>query len=306
GALWLHFRQDMNRGFKAAFHDHFVGRRIVNWTNPFADRTPENTSLHLLTGESDWLLSLWMLASFTRQTERNWKIVYHDDGTMPDEAFGIIKQSGLSVRFIRRAEADEVMSERLKRVPRCLDYRSRHPLALKAFDVLSLEENSRCLLFDSDVLFFQRPSAILDWCDQPDGTTWFNRDLQEPSLISADLAQSTWNIQLWPRVNSGLCLLDKGLLDLTFCEEALALEAMAHGKIWRTEQTLLALMASKAGHGGLLPDTYEVSLSETRIPQGIARHYVGAVRHQFYAEGMSELKMDLLRRTPGTTTSRAA
>ena len=66
-------------------------------------------------------------------------------------------------RFISRAEADDAMETVLKPFPFCYEYRGMHPLALKVFDVPHFAQGGRYLLFDSDVLFFNYPRAILQW-----------------------------------------------------------------------------------------------------------------------------------------------
>jgi hypothetical protein len=58
---------------------------------------------------------------------------------------------------------------------------------------------------------------------------------------------------------------------------------------------LFALCASRNKAGGLLPDSYEVSLNQYAADGAVARHYVGAVRNRFYGEGMARLKNTLTR-----------
>jgi hypothetical protein len=100
-------------------------------------------------------------------------------------------------------------------------------------------------------------------------------------------------VKLWRKVNSGLCLLTKATIDLEFCERALGETSILKGHVWRIEQTLFALCASR-GKGGLLPPIYEVSLGKYAAPDAVARHYVGAVRDRFYGEGLKRLRGVLL------------
>jgi hypothetical protein len=86
----------------------------------------------------------------------------------------------------------------------------------------------------------------------------------------------------------------KAAMDLEFCERSLGETSILKGHIWRVEQTLFALCASRHGKGGLLPKSYEVSLAKEASSDGIARHYVGAVRDRFYAEGLKRLRDILL------------
>ena len=63
---------------------------------------------------------------------------------------------------------------------------------------------------------------------------------------------------------------------------------MWSGHVWRIEQTLLALAASRDGVDLLPEREYRISLAEGT--QGcVVKHYVGAVRHLMYREGMARL-----------------
>src|SRR5207244_6195553 len=59
------------------------------------------------------------------------------------------------------------------------------------------------------------------------------------------------------------------------------------GHFWRIEQTLYALCSSRFGVE-LLPERYDIRLSEG-INNSSCRHYVGAIRHLFYGEGIRHL-----------------
>jgi len=58
------------------------------------------------------------------------------------------------------------------------------------------------------------------------------------------------------------------------------------------------LCAARHGKGGLLPRTYEVSLGKNSAEDAISRHYVGAVRDRFYAEGVKRLSAVLFSEEP--------
>ena len=150
------------------------------------------------------------------------------------------------------------------------------------------------MIFDSDLLFFNHPREILDWASVESDECWFNEDVRESSLISAREAQEELGVKIWPRVNSGLCLLNKTAIDYDLCDRALALTSIPRGHPWRIEQTLFMLCAAQHGKGGLLPRRYEVSLAKRASEDAVCRHYVGAVRDRFYAEGLKRLRRFLL------------
>ena len=78
--------------------------------------------------------------------------------------------------------------------------------------------------------------------------------------------------------------------DLEMYGQHLGETSILKGQMWRVEQTLFALCASRHGKGGLLPKTYEISLGKNSAEDCIARNYIGTARDRFYGEGMKRLR----------------
>lgn len=297
GRIWWLFNRDVKRGFKASFYDYVFVQRILK-AGPFAQKgTMTEVPVHLLTGTETFVMTCWMLASWFVQTQRNWAVIVHDDGSLNFEHEKQLKRLFGEVTVIWRKDSDDHMEAFLKSYPQCLAYRRKHPLGLKSFDIPVYAKGDRYIMLDSDVLFFKKPVDLLKWVDECDNDEcWFNADAQEPAPITAEEAEKRLGARLWPKVNSGLCVLHKEIADFDFYETCLNDPALKSCKEWRIEQTLLALSASRRNKGGLLPATYEVSLGKWMQTDAIARHYVGAVRQRFYAEGVSKLAPVLLKR----------
>ncbi|MFQ3671702.1 MAG: hypothetical protein SNJ84_09620 [Verrucomicrobiia bacterium] len=295
GRLIYLVRRDLARGPKVAWFEHGVGRRIRRWRNPYAGGGVGEVPVHVLTGVEQFRMVLWMLASWFHFTGRNWQVVVHDDGTLGKHEEAELLTCVPQARLVWAKEADREVQSGLRDLPLCRCYRERHPLARKLVDVPWLSSAERLILLDADVLFFKRPVEILRWVDgASDGSSWFNEDFQEPSPVAPVEVEQALGFPLWPRVNSGVCLLDRATVDLKFCDEVMAKLDLLSRNLWRVEQFLLAVCASRVGKGGLLPSEYEVSRGARRDPEGISRHYVGAVRDRFYAEGVRELARVLL------------
>lgn len=294
GAIWYHLQRDWNRGFSATWHDRFVSHRILEWRNPHVDQPAEEIPVHVLTGSDDWLLACWMLASWFQFTGRNWRIFIHDDGRLPPEASQAFVQMISGVRGISAVESDSVVLDALAGHEACRDYRLAHPLSRKIFDVPILTRSDRFIILDSDLLFFRKPEAILRWCADGAGTCWFNKDVNESIAISRSQIRDKLGIDVWHRVNSGLCLIDRPAIDLDLCERILRETNIRDKHVWLIEQTLFAICASARGRGGLLPPEYEVSLGKSASPDAVMRHYVGRVRQRFYGDGIPRVKKALL------------
>jgi hypothetical protein len=295
GRLLYILRRRFKLGVRHWFAEKVIWKQILNWRpNGFWPFSP--VPLHLLTNSNDWKMALWMLASFHETTQRRWLITLHEDGSLMEEDLENFWRIFPEIRIVRPKDAELRMARVLSNYPRCRDYRTRMPHALKCFDIPEFCEEYKYLMLDPDVLFFRSPAEILNWAEDSNMRgCWFNRDFQEPSPISPAQAVADLGVPLWPCVNTGLCLLERQTVkNLDAMEEWLGHPALQNPKMqWRVEQTLLALCASQNGVGGLLPEQYEVSPHKYRKPGGISRHYIGCVRDRFYSEGILELHKQL-------------
>lgn len=292
GLLLYILRRRLKAGVWHWFAENVIWKRIFGWQSKGAWPLSA-VPLHVLTNSNDWKMALWMLASFHETTQRRWPITLHEDGSLMESDLESFQRIFPGIRIIRPRDAEHRMSGLLANYPRCRDYRSRMPHGLKCFDIPEFCDAAKYLMVDPDVLFFRAPEEILNWAEDPSiSGCWFNRDFQEASPISPDDARKDLKISLWPNVNTGLCLLERQTVrNLGAMEEWLGHPALQNPKMqWRVEQTLLALCASQAGVGGLLPNEYEVSPHKNRRPGSISRHYVGCVRDRFFSEGILSLR----------------
>jgi hypothetical protein len=295
GRLFWLFQHNQKRGWRTAWQEYVVLPKIWNWKPDAHWPVQTDVEVHLLTSQEYASCAAWMIASLFHQTQRQFQVVVHEDGSFDDETANKMETWLPGLRVIRRSEADQSVNAALAGFPECQALRRRFPLSIKLFDVPVFCKTERLLLIDSDVLFLKRPLELIRWLDANDESNWFNPDFQHSCNVTVEQAREKWGIDLWPKVNSGLALLRRDIFDFAFCEECLREgTVLSQGWEWTIEQTLIALCASRHGKGGLLPETYEVSFNEQARPDSVARHYVGHVRQQFYSEGVRRLHRVLL------------
>ncbi len=288
--IWTALRRD------AASRDSGSLEQIETWKWPFWGEAPHTVPVHVVAGEADWREAAWMLASWFCASDLAWPVVLHDDGTLSEKARNFFRRAfGDVLRIIDRVEADAELVPRLKEFPFCEEFRAKHAAALKLFDTAHFAATDRYLVFDSDVLFFQKPREIREWADGESQDCWFAEDAQENSIITVAEARDELDVKLWRRVDAGISLLWKPAIDLDFCDLTLAQTSILKGSPERIAGTLLALCASRHGTGGLLPKTYETSVEKNAAADAVARHYIGAVRDRFSTEGVSRLRETVLK-----------
>jgi hypothetical protein len=227
------------------------------------------------------------LKTFYHYSNRSYALCIHDDGTLSDSDRATLRHHFPNARLIDRPSADAQVLAELAAYPRCLEFRKTNHLSPKVFDFASYLESDRMLLLDSDILFFQAPTILLQRIEDPTYLlNTVNGDVNSAYTVDPQVVAEKCHVEVIDRFNSGLGLIHKASLKLDWIEEFLALPDIL-GHFWRIEQTLYALFSSRYGVE-LLPDEYTVKLEKNL--QGLpSRHYVGAIRPLMYGEGIRQL-----------------
>ena len=273
-------------GLRAAYYRDAVRPRILAAPPP---DPPEDRSceIHVLTSADDWLNLIWALRTFERACARRYALCIHDDGTLGPDASAKLRSAFPHARLISRAESDARLAQMLAPFPRCRDLRATNTLALKVFDFAAFLEADRMILLDSDILFFDKPAALLAALHDPHFTkNTLNKDWREGYTIDLAATRPLLDFDLPPLINSGLGLIHKTSLRLDWIEEFLMLPGIL-SHTHQIEQTLIALCSAKFGFQ-MLPAEYDVHPG-SRHPSAPSRHYAGPMRPLMYREGIRDL-----------------
>jgi len=289
GPAWLKLRQRFGHGLRVAWYRDIVRPRILRTAPVFADDASV-CEIHVLTSGSDWLNLIWALKSFYRASGRSYALCIHDDGSLTIEQRRILLEHFPRARLIARQRADEEVLTALAGFPLCKRFRESNHLAPKIFDFRHYLRADRMLLLDSDVLFFSEPTELLRRIEDSNYLkNTANGDVASAYTVDPKVVTQECEVNLIARFNSGLGLIHRESLKLEWMEEFLGLPGiLAH--FWRIEQTLFALCSSRFGVE-LLPSEYDVFLDGV-VDERPARHYVGAIRHLMYSEGMKKLSSE--------------
>ena len=294
GALILRFRQRFGHGLRVAWWRDVVRPKILR-AAPVPGTVDPFAEMHVLTSESDWLNLVWTLKSFYRVAPRRYRLVIHEDGSLGEEARGHLERMFPDARMIRREAADAEVLGALADNPRCRALRETNALSLKVFDFSHYLESDRMILMDSDILFYAKPEVLIARIEDPSyRLNSVNGDVSSAYTVDPAVVRDRMGFDMVEGYNSGLGLIHRDSMRLDWIEEFLGLPGII-GHFWRIEQTLYALFSSRFGCE-LLPSAYDVYLTPG-IGDRPSRHYVGAIRHLMYGEGMRRLarETDILK-----------
>jgi hypothetical protein len=184
----------------------------------------------------------------------------------------------------------------------CAELRRRHVMTLKLFDLQHYARGKRVLYVDTDILFFERPHALLDALHASDDA-WrdrYNEDVRSYYSWSPEQIEAETGIRMLSGINAGLMAVRVGTPDWARYERWLRMPERS----FYSEQTLWAMHLSAAG-AQPLPSEYDVcfrhawedmdrdrSLAEK--PQGrdvVSEHFCGGLVYRvlFYERFMQQL-----------------
>lgn len=291
GRIRYQFQKTFKDGISAAWYRDVVRSRILK-TKPVPGTKDKTCEIHVLTSNDDWLNLVWTLKSFYLASGKKYALTIHDDGTLTTEAKSKLKSLFPDSKFIERSDADVAVEQFLERFPRCREFRRTNPLAPKLFDFLYYLESDRMFLLDSDVLFFDEPTKLIQRLEDKNyNFNSVNADVDTSYTVDHTTIPKRCGFEMIERFNSGLGLIHRDSLNLEWLEEFLGLSDIV-GHFWRIEQTLFALCSCRFGVE-LLPSEYDVFL-EGNVEHRPSRHYVGVIRGRMYGEGIKKLHKSIL------------
>lgn len=246
-------------------------------------------SIHMVTCHKHVDMAIWCLKSLAYYAKESPYLTIHDDGTLTTRDKELLCSHLYRCTVIDKSEADETMNEALRAYPLCRQMRARSDFycALKLFDPLVYTPADVIVLVDSDILFFKHPSELLN--SARCGIPCFNSDYQDAYALPAEELRRRLNIDVFPKINAGLVVLRRADYDLNFMERYFAYFSSPIRDVNRHEQTLNALLLSRA-EAHRLSDVYQISRQRI-TPTTVSHHFVNdGSRLHFYTRGVRALK----------------
>lgn len=286
---WRTVRRIQTEGVGPAFRRWQQWRRVLT-TSPVRANAPGSgpVEVHLLCHRGDHLCAIWALKTLYRTSGVEWPAVVHLQGETTATMIRRFQRHVPDARLIAQDEADARVRRVLEsRCPRILEARRQSPFMMKLIDPVLLAGAERIVILDSDVLFFREPRELRAHVEEAPSDAWlFQRDPASTYNVTEADAASAFGIRMPDRVNSGIAVVPRSLVDLELCERLLEHPDVRRPSGW-IEQTLFALCAGARGRVEYLSPSYMISLARgLDYDTMTARHYAGPSRPLLTEEGM--------------------
>lgn len=240
--------------------------------------------LHVLTGRRFWYQTAFCLWTFARAAGRELAPVVLDDGTLTPEFFEPLKRLFPKARLDMETEIVQRLDEHLPaaRFPSLRQRRLGFPLLRKITDVHAGLAGWR-LFLDSDVLFFHRPTLLLDWLAQPTQCLRAT-DVEYAYGYSPELLAELAGRPVDELVNTGILGLSSEEIDWERMEYWCRTLIERAGPHYYQEQALVALhLAGRATSAAPLADYVTFPRPpEADACRAVMHHYVAASKRWYF------------------------
>jgi len=243
--------------------------------------------VHVLSGRRFWYQTVFCLRSFIAHAHgASIQPIIYDDGTL-DSYHNHLLRIFPSATFVSYAESTAKLKQNLPKTkfPHLHERWHNYPNIRKLIDP-HLGSSGWKLVLDSDMLFFRRPTALLDWLTKP-VMPMHMLDVEESYGYNRVALSNLAGADLPDRLNAGICGLSSEQLDWEQMENWIKNLHQNFGSSYYLEQALVAMLLSArpcaiapAGDYVTWPDS-----EETHSPKGVMHHYVAESKIDYFRYG---------------------
>ncbi len=198
--------------------------------------------LHVLSGRRCWYQTAFCLWTFCQHSRLPLSPVIYDDGTLTADYVEPLRRLFPAARFVSQEMSRNMLETSLPeaRFP-VLHERWRNYLNIRKLLDVHVGQTGWKLVVDSDLLFFRRPSLLIDWIDEP-VRPLHAVDCETSYGYSTELMEELASARVADRINVGLTGLEGGSLDWERIEYICRTLIAREGRSYYLEQALIAIL----------------------------------------------------------------
>lgn len=247
--------------------------------------------IHFLTGQKFWYQTCFCAYSMAQVSDRPIRPIIYDDGSLKQKyqnAFRKVFPDGV-IHQLSDIEARLDQALPSERFPNLRERRLRLPIMRKLTDIHAGTTGWK-LFLDSDMLFFRRPSFLLNWLENPQYSCHMVDVLQCYGYSQALMSELTQSI-LPDKLNSGISGLESNHIDWEQLEDWCKTMIEREGTHYYQEQALTAMLMTNRPHLPVPAEEYVVlpSLSEAQQPRAVLHHYVSDTKTLYFRYGWKHI-----------------
>lgn len=247
--------------------------------------------VHTLLCKRDIHMYLWAIRSLVYHADIKCPIVVHDDGSLDELDYQLLRAKVPNIKIIPRSVADQKISVLLQDFPSCQVYRSRSILSLGLFDYNLLSNADFILSFDSDILFFRSPEKLISAIREKDNGVIYHTCESSDSSYASDPVLAKQFSSIISGFNGGLIFYPRKIFELPEVEEIVSwlLNNKDNIKFRLGEQIVNAILVGRRTNFPFSAQYSNLPTANVVKDNLVSKHYHSAVKGLFWLEGIREM-----------------
>lgn len=243
--------------------------------------------IHFLSGKQFWYQTCFCAYSMAQQSKVNLSPVIYDDGTLAPNHYIEFKRIFPNVRIITKEVIQAQLETHLpeQQFPYLRQRRLTYPNLRKLTDI-HIGSSGWKLVLDSDMLFFQPPTFLINWLRSPQ-VPCHMVDVETAYGYSQSLMTSLAGVSIPDRINVGICGLNSDDLDWHELEFWCKTLIEQEGTHYYQEQAIVAMLMARQNCAIAAEADYLVlpDRAEVLSPKAVLHHYVADSKPWYFRYG---------------------
>jgi len=257
---------------------------------PAVKSYPDGLPVYFLTGKKYLYQTLFCIQSLAKVTQQRFKFILVDDGSFADDIIIQIKMLLPGCEIITRAIIDQNLKKFFSedKHPHIYKKRAVYPHLKKLTDIHTIPGNDWKLVLDSDMLFWNEPSAIIEWLKHP-SVPIHMLDCVESYGYSRTRLQQLCNSNIPNKLNVGVIGLRSSDINWQDIDSWIHQLEEKESASYYLEQALTAMLIGDANSIVLDKERYIVNPDTLNKRQDVLHHYVDLSKKMYFTQAWKKL-----------------
>jgi len=248
--------------------------------------------IYFLTGKKYLYQTLFCIQSLVKTGVNNLNIILVDDGTFDFDIINRINRQLPGCTVITREIIDNNLDKiiPLKLYPVLHYKRKIYPHIKKLTDIHTIPGNPWKIVLDSDMLFWNKPQAIIDWLEKPEEPIYM-LDCQNSYGYTKGLMEALSDATIPDLINVGVVGVNSKIINWDKLESWITVLEEKEGTSYYLEQALTAMLIGEVKSTILPADEYIVNPSTKAIEgqEGKLHHYVDLSKEGYFKQAWKKI-----------------
>lgn len=247
--------------------------------------TADGLPVYFLTGKKYLYQTLFCIQSLVKVSQAPFKFILIDDGSFDDQLIEQINTQLPGAEIVTQQMINQNLNSALPQhlYPVLHHKRKVYPHIKKLTDVHTIPGADWKLVLDSDMMFWNNPSTLINWLQQPEKPIYM-QDCQESYGYTRQLMEELCKNKVPKLLNVGTIGLNSSMINWDNMESWTKILEEKEGKSYYLEQALTAMLLANIKATILPPDAYVVNPDVCRIEDHteILHHYVDLSKKGYF------------------------